>query len=172
MAVKDENGHTRFDRYRLKDVDKYRENKREWAKTPDQRRKRTEYMQKWREKNRERHNELARQSHQRNKYKHIGKARKYNLLRNYGITEQDYERMLIDQDGVCKICGYPPHGHGKNPESKKLHVDHDHKTGEVRGLLCSRCNGALGWYEKQKENIESYLVTAITPKRVAIPPKT
>lgn len=55
----------------------------------------------------------------------------------YGIDVPDYERMLAEQNGGCYICG-------KQPEKKALDIDHDHKTGKVRGLLCSSHNRALG----------------------------
>jgi Recombination endonuclease VII len=53
-----------------------------------------------------------------------------------GITDADYEALLAAQGGGCAICGNPP-------KTRRLHVDHDHKTGKVRGLLCHRCNRAL-----------------------------
>ena len=56
-----------------------------------------------------------------------------------GVTDADYARMLEAQGGGCAICGTPP-------KSRRLHVDHDHKTGNVRGLLCYRCNRALPTY--------------------------
>lgn len=59
------------------------------------------------------------------------------LQRHYGITLEEYNAMLEKQNGVCAVCGKPPNG-------RRLHVDHDHKTGAVRGLLCSGCNTALG----------------------------
>lgn len=58
-------------------------------------------------------------------------------LRNgYGITVEQYEEMLKRQKGGCAICG-------KRPGKKRLHVDHNHETGQVRGLLCAKCNGDL-----------------------------
>lgn len=58
-------------------------------------------------------------------------------LRKYGISESDYEQMHSDQMGLCLIC--------QKPELDiKLAVDHDHETGKVRGLLCKRCNMAIG----------------------------
>lgn len=63
------------------------------------------------------------------------------LLRNYGIGLDEYYSMLKAQGGGCAICG------ATVPESKRVkffHVDHNHNTGKVRGLLCSRCNKGLG----------------------------
>ncbi len=62
------------------------------------------------------------------------------LKRRYGITSEDYDRMCDEQGGVCAICE-EPEGQKK---LKYLSVDHDHKTGTVRGLLCHRCNKVLG----------------------------
>ena len=63
---------------------------------------------------------------------------KSNLKTNYGITVDEYYRMLEKQLGLCAICL-------RFPEKKrKLAVDHDHLTKKVRGLLCDRCNRAIG----------------------------
>jgi len=62
-------------------------------------------------------------------------------IRMYGISVEEYEQMLASQKGGCYICG-------KLPEDKRaLDIDHDHKTGKVRGLLCSNHNRALGLME-------------------------
>lgn len=61
-----------------------------------------------------------------------------SILKTYGITKEQYEELYAAQDGVCFIC---QRATGK---TKKLAVDHDHKTGYVRGLLCSTCNKILG----------------------------
>jgi hypothetical protein len=50
-----------------------------------------------------------------------------------GFTDADYARLLEAQDGHCALCP-------NEPKTRKLHVDHDHGTGKVRGLLCHRCN--------------------------------
>ena len=57
------------------------------------------------------------------------------LLKAYGITEDEYNKMYSEQNGDCKICS-------KN--FSRLCVDHDHKSGKVRGLLCHHCNTMLG----------------------------
>lgn len=72
--------------------------------------------------------------------KNNDKYRFQDLKQNYGITPTQYHAMFLDQNGVCAIC--------KKPEPKKrgwLHVDHCHRTGEVRGLLCGNCNTGIGW---------------------------
>lgn len=64
------------------------------------------------------------------------KAHATMVAKTYGITGADYEALLERQGGKCAICR-------ARPKSKRLAVDHDHKTGEVRGLLCGRCNHDL-----------------------------
>lgn len=67
-------------------------------------------------------------------------TRKHNLKRHYGITPEDYATQLAVQGGACAICGTD------NPSDRwdNFAVDHDHETGEVRGLLCGKCNKAIG----------------------------
>lgn len=65
-----------------------------------------------------------------------------HLERSYGLTLKEYDRLLMNQQGNCAACDRPP------KEGRRLHVDHDHHTGEVRGLLCSGCNAALGFMEE------------------------
>lgn len=55
------------------------------------------------------------------------------------LAPGEYERMLAEQGGVCAICG-------QRPKTRRLHVDHDHATGRIRGLLCFRCNRNLPTY--------------------------
>jgi len=65
--------------------------------------------------------------------------RKNKLKYNYNITPSEYNRILGAQSGVCVICGKTPEENGR-----RLAVDHNHATGEVRGLLCTNCNLMLG----------------------------
>jgi len=65
--------------------------------------------------------------------------RQYHLRRTFGIEITDYERLLERQGGGCAICGRPP-------KKTSLHVDHDHESGVMRGLLCVGCNNALGQF--------------------------
>lgn len=66
---------------------------------------------------------------------------RWQLKRLYGITKEDHDRMYRSQGGVCAICASVPSGPGSRGI---LHVDHDHATGKVRGLLCWKCNVGLG----------------------------
>lgn len=61
-------------------------------------------------------------------------------LRNYGMTKDDYARLLEKQGGVCAICRRTP----SSSVRKRLAVDHNHTTGKVRGLLCEPCNHGIG----------------------------
>jgi hypothetical protein len=63
-----------------------------------------------------------------------------HLKHKYGITLADFNRMVAERNGRCDVCHRKPKG-GKRTG---LHVDHDHATGEVRGLLCGPCNRAIG----------------------------
>jgi hypothetical protein len=74
--------------------------------------------------------------------------RKFNLAKNYGLTVAEYDTMLREQGGVCAVCGKDePNAHGRTGKQFRLAVDHCHKTGEVRGLLCQKCNRAIGLLE-------------------------
>lgn len=66
--------------------------------------------------------------------------REYDLLRRYGLTRASYDALLTEQQGVCAICATTDPGRGH----RFFSVDHDHSTGEVRGLLCNNCNVGIG----------------------------
>lgn len=80
------------------------------------------------------------------------KAKQHRLTRckrlqlKYDITQEDYERMYEEQGGHCKICG---------AKKSLLYVDHCHKTGKVRGLLCSNCNTGIGQLQDNVEILRS-----------------
>lgn len=66
-------------------------------------------------------------------------CRKHHLKRKYGLTLAEFDRMLAAQNGACAICGTTRPG-----ASGSMRIDHDHRTGRIRALLCDRCNRALG----------------------------
>ena len=67
-----------------------------------------------------------------------------NLKANYGMTELEYAQLLIEQAGRCAICGLREGTANHRGTVFSLSIDHDHQTGMVRGLLCNRCNRAIG----------------------------
>lgn len=75
-----------------------------------------------------------------------GKATQRNseLLRKFGISNVDFDQILLSQGGRCAICSTDKPG-GKG---NRFHVDHDHDTGKVRALLCSNCNRGLGHFQE------------------------
>ena len=77
-----------------------------------------------------------------------GGSREDHLRRRYGIGQAEFADMLAEQGGVCAICG------AADPQ----HVDHDHRAGWVRGILCFNCNGGLGQFRDTPE----FLAGAIT----------
>lgn len=83
----------------------------------------------WRDANRDRHNAAMSAG---------------QLRRKFGITQQQYDAILADQDGLCAIC------HLACVTGRKLAVDHCHSTGKIRGLLCHNCNIGIG---KLKEEL-------------------
>ncbi len=86
----------------------------------------------------------------------VAATRRRAALRRYGITPEDYDRMLAEQGGACAICSsYDPRARGGN-----FHVDHNHETGEVRALLCGPCNVAIGMLQEDPQrarNLANYL---------------
>ena len=72
--------------------------------------------------------------------RNIVNVRRHHLKKFYGVTPDDYERMLEMQNGRCAICRSP----ADTSFHKRLCIDHNHETGAVRGLLCSKCNSAIG----------------------------
>lgn len=90
----------------------------------------------------------------RNPEKIRANSRRQALRRKYGITPEDYDEILKDQGGKCALCD----GTKSGLKGNRMFVDHDHKTGEVRALLCFRCNLMIG---HSRENIQ-VLRNAIT----------
>lgn len=72
-------------------------------------------------------------------------------VRAHGLTPEQHGAMLVEQDGVCALCGNAPYPKPDNPASAVLNIDHDHSTGQVRGLLCARCNLGLGNFADDPE---------------------
>lgn len=99
------------------------------------------YMRAWRAAHPDQRRQYVRTSYDRN---YDGRLRYL-----YGIGQADYDLLLVRQGGVCAICG------GRPPEGRRFHVDHDHATDQVRGLLCGKCNTGIGHFEDDVQRIAS-----------------
>jgi hypothetical protein len=77
-------------------------------------------------------------------------------LRKHGLTPEAYESLLRGQNGVCGICRTDKPGRtGRGTMSDRFHIDHDHATGNVRGLLCGSCNRGIGLLGDTLEGVEA-----------------
>ena len=115
-----------------------RERQRQWrAANPDKvkqlAKQRVAYYAQYRLLHRDKIRQAAQKWNRNNKHK----MREDALLRRYGITLAQYQQMLNSQGGACAIC--------RQKKKRTLHVDHNHRTGSVRGLLCDYCNRRLGY---------------------------
>lgn len=86
-------------------------------------------------------NGLCDRCHANERYARNGKPwHNRSIRRKFGLTAGQYDAMLTEQAGVCALCGRA------NPDGRRLAVDHNHETGEVRGLLCGWCNRGIGLF--------------------------
>jgi Autographiviridae endonuclease VII len=106
------------------------------SKSVESRARSAEYQRKWRTDN-------------------IRRARSSELKSSYGITIDDYEKLLEIQNHACAICGGKEGSVQANGKPFGLAVDHCHDTDKVRGLLCSHCNRGLGFFEDSIERLHS-----------------
>ncbi|MBU2051427.1 MAG: endonuclease VII domain-containing protein [Gammaproteobacteria bacterium] len=95
-----------------------------------------------------RQSEKFKSTSRRYQYSKIGKIvaeknRRNTVLKRGGITLEEYNQMFAKQNGCCAICGKH-----QSELKNRLAIDHNHETGEIRGLLCTSCNITLGWLEK------------------------
>ncbi len=104
---------------------------RKWSK--DNQAKRTAYSRIWRKNNKQKLKEYI--------LKNAEKRHFQDLFRKYGLTITEYKNLLKKQGMVCAICRKPE----RRVTSKRLVVDHNHKTKKVRGLLCDACNRGIGY---------------------------
>ena len=132
----------------------------------------TEYMREWRARNKEKNAEYQKEYYKEYRKKNAEKLKANNkkwretnkeqdvltmfkarLKRKYNLSIEEYDALLEAQNNSCKVCGT----HAKNNLKGKLYVDHCHITGKVRGMLCMKCNSALGLLNDGKELIKKLL---------------
>lgn len=134
-----------------------------------------EIARNWYARNKEKGRASARAWYHRNKdsasaYRQMRKEelrkyhREWRLVNEFGITTAAYEALVLSQEGRCALCGT---NEFRRAGAKNWNIDHCHKTGAVRGLLCTVCNIRLGVYEVLRDTIgfdavEQYLTKART----------
>lgn len=101
---------------------------------------RAEISKRYRERHPEKYKESQKKFREKNKKYMSDRQRKYQLRDKYGITEEDYDKMFLEQQGKCAICESTE----QTGKWQRFGVDHCHKTGKVRALLCNECNRGIG----------------------------
>lgn len=129
----------------------YQENKEKWKRTKEQQEKINASKREKYANDAEYRESIKKKVSEYNK-KHPEVKKNSHLVYDFGITLEDYNDMLIKQDFKCAICGSKL---PKNSKAKHFVVDHDHKTGKVRGLLCQCCNFGLGQFQDNIENLKN-----------------
>ena len=114
---------------------------------------RATYHKEWYYRNVEKQRANGREAYRRNP----NAQRNATLRAKFGITVDDYDRLLEGQGGVCALCHRPEIALHQNGRVRRLAVDHDHVTGKVRGLLCYACNVRVGYFEKRNIDLARYL---------------
>lgn len=145
-------------RYREKNRDKLNEKNREYRKNNKEKVKETN--DNWSKNNRDKVNARAKVYRDKNKdktknlsdiwYQNNKERVRYNKIKRiYGLTKEQFEEMLKQQNNCCATCGI------KDTDTKSgyLVIDHCHTTGKVRGLLCNPCNTAIGLLKENKQTI-------------------
>lgn len=82
---------------------------------------------------------------------HIGRVRKSRILRTFGMSAADYAQMVERQDHKCALCRSD--SNGRSDRYQFWNIDHDHKTGKVRALLCHTCNITIGKFENLVDRV-------------------
>jgi hypothetical protein len=119
--------------------------------------KQVAYTRKWREENplADKEHYLKNQDYYKAKrrahyIKNKDWFRKNHLKLKFGITLEDYNRLFDEQSGCCRICGTH-----QSQLKKTLSIDHCHKTGKIRALLCQKCNQGIGMFHEDLETMQS-----------------
>jgi hypothetical protein len=137
----------------LKDPRKWRAREKAYASANPEKylemlQKKSDAQARWRHAN----PEMAARNDRKKRYKQMG------------FTPEDYDRVYAEQGGLCALCNGPGQKHGSQRVAR-LHVDHCHSTGKIRGLLCFLCNSALG---KFKDSIPTLLAAVEYLKRYQV----
>ena len=116
------------------------------------RKKKLKYAKLYQQKNHEKCKLRWRLYSKKNKKKRNQYSRFWKFKKKYGLSKEGYENLLIRQKNKCAICGSL-----LSTDSRQIHVDHDHKTGKVRGIVHQSCNLTLGFSNENIETLKSVI---------------
>jgi hypothetical protein len=144
--------------WKLKNMERRNNLSKEWKKNNPE--KVSISGKKWYQNNLEKRREYRLMNKDRINSNNKKFKRKWSLKHKYGITVTEYEELLKKQNGVCAICSSSETRTYKNKETvvESLCVDHDHKTNKIRGLLCQKCNSAIGLFMENSELLEKAII--------------
>jgi hypothetical protein len=130
-------------KYRKENPEKVKESYEQWKK------ENPNYFKKYHEKNKEKEKEYKLKY---NKDKGKEKSKWYRIKKKYNLSQEQWENIYNKQNGKCFICQRTEQ-QIKKTKSRYLAVDHDHKTGKIRGLLCTYCNRTLTQFFQETPEI-------------------
>lgn len=151
------------------------------SQSPERKR---EYMREYMKKNRDKKLAYSKKYWIKNRLKELAKrkiqyasspelraesskrSREWRLKNLFGITVEQYEKILTSQNGKCAICKDHNRWYIEGRKHYNLAIDHSHSTGLIRGLLCNRCNLCLGWFEDNRIAIFEQLERVIDVTRL------
>jgi hypothetical protein len=108
-----------------------------------------------------------------NHHKRAAINRGWTIRKVYGISVEQYDDMILAQGNRCAICQVEFVGVKEEPKNLRPHIDHNHETKWVRGLLCGHCNFGIGHFEDKIERLQAaveYLVEGATPTEFVFTP--
>lgn len=135
----------KVDLWTKENYDKKLETIKNWNRQDLNKEKRRLYRLKWQRENRGKMSEIRRNWVLNNPTKEKNRR----LVYSTGITLEQYEEMLKNQNGVCCICNHI------SEDGRQLCVDHCHNTGKIRGLLCNKCNAGIGFFKDRIDVLSS-----------------
>lgn len=124
------------------------------------------YYKRWRELNKEDYNKKRKEWADKNREKRTRQARSSHLRVKFGISLDEYEEIFKKQNGLCAICN-KKQKISKDILGRKnynLYIDHCHKSGKIRGLLCNKCNQGIGYLCEDIEIIKKAIIYLLDDK--------
>ncbi len=102
------------------------------------------------------HTRSSKPAYDRNRATRVKQSERARKLRNFGLTQESWDKMNQSQEEKCAICGEKEtQRDGQYGTLKKLSIDHCHSSGKIRGLLCQQCNFGLGCFRDNPEYLSA-----------------